>query len=191
MLTVGLHSGGEVVSLPWSPYFPIERFDGAVEAGGRTRRGVEDHGHGGAQDAGEGAVVAQGGSQAVVGDAVAPGEGDALDEPAQPQSAQVVGHAAAAVLLDRQADQRRHGFAQVPVLEAVGQHPEGEQRGEQGLHAGVAEAQRGGALAVDEARPMEIVERSGSDGAVVADVLDAQQASVGGEADPLQIIEIA
>ena len=38
---------------------------------------------------------------------------------------------------------------------------------------------------------MEIVERSGSDGAVVADVLDAQQASVGGEADPFQIIEVA
>ena len=45
--------------------------------------------------------------------------------------------------------------------------------------------------AVDEARPMEIVERSGSDGAVVADFLDAQQASVGGEADLLEIIEVA
>ena len=53
-------------------------------------------------------------------------------------------------------------------LEAVGQHPEGEQAGEQGLSAGVAEAQRRGALAVDDARPMEIVEPSGSDGAVVA-----------------------
>ena len=37
---------------------------------------------------------------------------------------------------------------------------------------------------------MEVVERSGSDGAVVADFLDAQQASVGGEADLLEIIEI-
>ena len=77
-----------------------------------------------------------------------------------------------------------------PFWEAVGQHPEGEQRGEQGLDAGVAEAQRGGALAVDEARSMEIVERSGSDGAVAADVLDAQQAPVGGEADLFQIFEV-
>ena len=37
---------------------------------------------------------------------------------------------------------------------------------------------------------MEIVERSGADGAVGADLLDAQQASVGGEADPIQIIEV-
>ena len=80
--------------------------------------------------------------------------------------------------------------AQIAVPEAVGQHAEGEQRREQRLHAEVAEAQRGGALAVDDARPVEVVERFGADGAVVADMLDAQQASVGGEADPFEIIEV-
>ena len=64
--------------------------------------------------------MAQGGSQAFVGDPVAAREGDALDESAQPQPAQVVGHVSAAVLLDGQADQRRDGLAQIPVLQAVG-----------------------------------------------------------------------
>ena len=190
MFTVGLHSGGEVVALAKSLHFPVERVDGSDEPGGRTRRCLEDHGHRGAQYAGVGPVVAQGGSQAVVGDAVAAGERDALDEPVQPQAAQVVGHAAAPVLLHGQAHERCRGLAQVPVPEAVRQHPEGEQRGEQGLHPRIAEASRRGALPVDDARPMEVVERSGSDGAVVADFLDAQQASVGGKPDLLEIIEV-
>ena len=86
--------------------------------------------------------------------------------------------------------QRCHGLAQVAVLEAVGQHPEGEQGGEQGLGAGVAEAQRRGALPIHDAWPVEVAEPLCSDEAVVADALDAQQASVGGEADPFQIIEV-
>ena len=144
----------------------------------------------GTEHAGVGSVVAQGDAQALVGDAVAMRVGDALDQSAQPQAAQVVGHAATTVVVRRQAGQRRHHLPQVAVPEALGTEAEGEQGGEQGLHARVAEAQRGGALAVDDARPVEVVELSGSDGAVVADLLDAQQASVGGEADLPEIIEV-
>ena len=104
--------------------------------------------------------------------------------------AQDVGHAIAAVRVQRPTRQPRDGLAQVPVLKAFGQHPEGEQRREQGLNPRVAEAQRRGGLGVDDARPMEVVEPLCSDGAVMADALHAQKASVGGEGDFLQIIEI-
>ena len=58
------------------------------------------------------------------------------------------------------------------------------------LHPRVAEAQRRGALTVDVRRTVEIVEHVGSDGAVVAEGFDAQQASVGGKADLFQIIKV-
>ena len=85
--------------------------------------------------------------------------GDALDEP----------------------EQRRHRLSQLAVAEPVRQDPEGEQRGEQGLDPGIAEAQRRGALSINSARTMKLVECLGSDGAVMADALDAQQAPVGGK----------
>ena len=66
-----------------------------------------------------------------------------------------------------------------------------QQGGEEALHPPVAEAERRGALAVDAHRPVQFVEHVGSEGAVVAEALDAEQASVGSEADPLQIIEVA
>ena len=90
MLTVRLHSGGEALALPKALYLAVERVDGAVEPGGRAGRCLEGDGHCGPQHAGVCAVVAHGRAQAVVGDAVAAGEGDALDEPAQAQAAQVV-----------------------------------------------------------------------------------------------------
>ena len=125
MFTVGLHSGGEVVALPKSLHFPVERVDDPDEPGGRTRRCPRRPRTSRGAARGRSPVVAQGGSQAVVGDAVAAGERDALDEPVQPQPAQVVGHAAATVLLHGQAPMKRcRGLAQVPVPEAVRQHPE-------------------------------------------------------------------
>ena len=190
MLTVRLHSGSNASALPKSLYFAVERVDGTVEPGGDAGQCLKGHGHRGTQHAGMGPVVVHRRAQALVGDPVATGERDALDQPAQPQAAQVVGHPAAAVVVDGQPEQRRDGFAQVAVLEAVGQNMEGEQRREQGLCAGVAEAQRRGALAVDDARPVEVVEPFGSDIAVVADALGARQAPVGGKADGLEVPEI-
>ena len=137
----------------------------------------------GAKHPGAGAVVAQGDAQAVVGDAVAVRVGDALDQAAQPQPPQVVGHAALAVFVRGQSDQRRDDGAQITVAEPLREEAERQQGGQQGVRALVAEAQRRGALAVDGARPVEVVEPFGSDGAVVAEALDAQQASVGGKAD--------
>ena len=80
-------------------------------------------------------------------------------------------------------------LAEVAVGEPRGQQPERQQRGEQGLNAGVAEAQCAGAAAVDDGRAVQAVERLLAEGRVVADALDAEQASVGREADPLSVPE--
>ena len=45
-------------------------------------------------------------------------------------------------------------------------------------------------MSVDERRAVQPVEHVDADGAVVAEALDAEQASVGSEADLLQIIEV-
>ncbi len=87
------------------------------------------------------------------------------------------------VVVNGQPHQGRDDLAQVPVGEAVGQQAEGEEGGAQRLDAGIAEAQRRGALSADDARGVEVVEPFAADGAVVADALDAEQASVGGKAD--------
>ena len=76
------------------------------------------------------------------------------------------------------------------MREALWQQVEPQQGREERLHPPVAEAERRGALAVDAHRMMQLVEHVGSEGAVVAEALDAEQASVGGEADLLQIIEV-
>ena len=82
-------------------------------------------------------------------------------------------------------------LAEPAVGEALGEQPEHQQGGEQRLHARVAEAQRAGAAVVDDGGPVQILERLEPELAVVADALDAEQASVGREADRFQIIKVA
>ncbi len=81
-------------------------------------------------------------------------------------------------------------LAQLAVAEAHGHEPEQEHDGEHGLDAGIAEAQRGGAHVVDHRGPMQVIEDFGSERTVVAETLDAQQVSVGCEADLVEIIEV-
>ena len=188
--TVRLHSRGQVEPVRESADFAVDGIYSAAEFAVGSRGGVEGGGHRGSHDAGVDAVVAQGGAQPLVGDAVAAGARDALDESAQPEPPQVVGHAVAVVLVERQSEQRRHMLAQIAVGEAPGQQAEGEHGGEQGLRPRVAEAQRRCALSLDDARGVQVLEPFGSDVAVVADRLGAQQAPVGFEADPLQVVKV-
>ena len=81
--------------------------------------------------------------------------------------------------------------AQLAVGEPHGQQPEGEQGGEQRLDARVAEAKRRHAPVVHHGRAMQLLEGLHTERAVVAEPLDAQPASVGGEADLFQVIEVA
>src|SRR5215203_5978342 len=67
-----------------------------------------------------------------------------------------------------------------------------EQGLQQGVHAGVAEAQPGDAGAgLGDDRRGQIGERSGAADRVVAEALDAEQAPVGGEADLPQRGQVA
>ena len=66
-------------------------------------------------------MVTQRGAQAGLGEAVSVAVREPFDESVQAQAAQIVAHAAAVVFVHGQADQRRHGLAQVVVLEAFGQ----------------------------------------------------------------------
>ena len=98
---------------------------------------------------------------------------------------------ARAVVVEGQTAQRRHRLPQFPIAESVRQQVEAQEGRKQGLHPPVAEAERRGALAVDAHGAVQFVEHVGSDGAVVAEALDAEQASVGGEADLLQILKVS
>lgn len=74
--------------------------------------------------------------------------------------------------------------AQVAVSETAGQQTEHAQRGEQRLDAWIGESQSGDALAGGGGDGFgDGGQGIGAVGGIVAESLDAQQASVGGEAD--------
>ena len=73
--------------------------------------------------------------------------------------------------------------SQVSVGEPVGQEAKDDQDAEQRLDAGVAEAQRGGALVIDDDRLADLVEGPLADVTVRADSLDLEQTPVGVKAD--------
>ena len=83
----------------------------------------------------------QGLRDAGAGDLVAEGVRDALDEPVLAQPPEVVGDLPRGDGLGGHAEQWREDGAQVAVGEAVGKQPEHAQGGEQGMDAGVGEAQ--------------------------------------------------
>ena len=75
-------------------------------------------------------------------------------------------------------------LAQIAVGEAAGQQPEDQQRGRQGVAAGLGQGQAGDAgSGGGEYGAGDGGDRVGSGDRVVADSLKAEEASVGGEAD--------
>ena len=167
----------------------VEAPDEAAELGRRAV--VADGGERGGEDAAVRAAVAQGDAVPEGGDPVAVRARNPLDESAPAQAAEVVRGAARSVGARPRLEQRSRMLAEVAVGEPRGQQPERQQRREQGLDAGVAEAQRAGAAVADHGRTVQAVERLLAEGRVVADALDAEQASVGREADPFQIVKVA
>lgn len=83
----------------------------------------------------------QGVAEPGVGDLVAVGAGDPLDEAVGAQPPEVVGELPAGHVLIAAAEERREVGAQVAVGESVGQQPEGAQGRQQGLDALVGEPQ--------------------------------------------------
>src|SRR3990172_1903712 len=136
------------------------------------------------------AAEQQRGLEAWARDLVAPGPGDALDQAVEAQAPQVVGHPSLGDLAGREAQQGGELIAKLAVGEAAGTEPEEEQRQEQGLHARISEAQASGALPADLLGSLDALERVFAHRAVVAEALDVEQTSVGGEADLPQRREV-
>ena len=80
--------------------------------------------------------------------------------------------------------------AQLAVAEAARQMGEAGDRLEQRHHAGIAEAQRGGALAVFDRGLLEAVEGVLGQHAVVADALDLQELAIDLVAEVAQVRQI-
>ena len=66
------------------------------------------------------------------------GVGDAFDEPVEAEAARVVGDLPGGRCLGVSAEEGRQVGAEVAVGEPVGQETEQDERGEQGVHAGVS-----------------------------------------------------
>ena len=102
-----------------------------------------------------------------------------------------VGHASRAVIVERQPAQRRSPPSRSSRLrKACGSRSKRSTAANRACTRRSPKAQGRGALAVDAYRAVQLVEHVGSDDAIVAETLDAEQASVGREADLLQILEV-
>ena len=139
-----------------------------------------------------GAVVGQGDAQPFGGEPIPLAVRNPLDQP--PQTAAGAGRRSSVRRCSRRTTSHAAGATASRAARGCG-IPAGSRskrstRGKQRLHPRVAEAQCRGALTVDVRRTVEIIERFGSNGAVVAEFLDAEQASVGSKADLFQIIEV-
>ncbi len=88
-------------------------------------------------------------TQSEIGDAVAVGMCDALDQPVEAESAKVVGHPARGHRCGNHANQGCEVFAKTPVGETVRQETEDTQTAHQGLNPWVAEFECRCALVVD------------------------------------------
>ena len=180
------------MALPEAINLAVERLDGTLEAAAAGWIGIEHRRQGGPQDAGIGALVAQRGADAGSGNAVASRAGDAFDETVQPQPPQVVGHAARRPGLRRDAEQRRHLGGSWRLS-----NPLGNSRKASTAHSNActraqpkcSAAQRW-PLSGATPRLLEIIEDCGSELAVIAETLDAQQASIGGVTQLFELIKV-
>lgn len=121
--------------------------------------------------------VEDGDADPVRGEGVGVLAGDALDEPVQPQAAEVVAHLALRVgLLEVAGDE----WAQALGREAGDGTEDGAQGAGQGCRSFVPEAQRSGSLALLVIGRVDALEGRRADGAALAGLLDHKQALVGG-----------
>ena len=107
------------------------------------------------------------------------------------EPAQVVRHLAGAVLVERAAEELGHGGAHITMSEPAWVEREQTEGLHEGEDAAIAEAQRRCPVGVDDDRLGEGIQVIVTDQAVVAQIIHAEEASVGSEADLPQGGEIA
>ena len=109
----------------------------------------------------------------------------------QSEATQIVAHATSAVVPGVDAEQVGQMGTQLCIGEALRLDAEHHQCVEQRLGAGIAKAQRRGALPIDFDGAYHLIESVFADGAVVRDGLDVEQTSVGLEADAAKRGQVA
>lgn len=112
--------------------------------------------------------------------------GNALDQAMQAQPSQVVRHLAWGQLIWGKAQEGCEQHPQFVIGEAQRQKPKGNECAEQGLHAWIGEAQSRDPLPSNRQRLADLLKGIFSQKAIVADLLDVQQTSVGLKTDEPQ-----
>src|SRR5262249_38608374 len=163
--------------------FRFETVKGVAQWGGDGGCLRHDLREFGSQQVGIGAGKEERDAQAVRRELVAMAVGNALDDTVQTEPPQIVSHPSGGVMGWIQTQQLRQQLAHFRVGKATYLETENDQHGEQGLHPGVAEFQRGSALAFDRYGPDHLIQGVFANGAVVRDLLDIEQTSVGLKAD--------
>lgn len=97
--------------------------------------------------------------------------GNALNEAVHAEASKVVCPSAGGVLARLVPEQWSKMLADILVSEGALDQDEEKQEMEQGLNARVSEAQAGGAVAVDEDRPLHLLEGCFANEAIVAEAL--------------------
>ncbi len=135
--------------------------------------------------------VEQRGAHAVLGDSVSEPLRDAFDQAVVAQSAQIVGGPARGIF----AGQNRLGAqmaAELPRAEYPWQDRQDDKRVHERMHAWIAEAQPGDDVAAGRGdRIVDVAEGILARDAVVRSSLDAEKASIGGEADGPERAQVA
>ena len=109
--------------------------------------------------------------------------GDARDQPVQAEAPEVVSQPPGREGCGGQAEQRGKVRPELGGSESVGQQPEDDERAEEGLDAGIGEAQGREPLIGDHLGALHLLEGCFAEGTVVAESLDVEETSVGLEAD--------
>jgi len=131
---------------------PIEGpAQGGVVAGDLRRK----EGHAGPEDSGLHPRDEQRQAEPKGRDLVALALGGACDQPVQAQAPEVVGQPSGRERPGGQPEQGRHVLSELRRGEPVGEQPEDHQRAEEGLHAGVSEAQGRDPLSGDHLRALD------------------------------------
>ena len=111
--------------------------------------------------------------------------------PWESQPAQGVRQVTRVIFVRGTTEELRDARTHVAMAKPGGTEPEETQRLHEGEDAAIADAERGGALGVDDDGAGQCVEMVVADQTVVAQIFDAQEASVGGKADLPQGGQIA
>jgi hypothetical protein len=170
-------SGNEGCGSGESIEFVFESSKGGREIARCCR--ISDPGEASSQEAVVGTSEEERDPRSLVGGSVSVRSGNALDEAVEPESAEIVGHAAGREVGWTKAEELSEKRAEVAVGEAVELKSEDDDGSQQCMNSRIAEAKGRCSLFVDDDWLRNLVEGSVADNGVVTESLSVEKASVG------------